>query len=391
MMVRVLAVGAVGLVLALTGCSKGFTQEELDAAVAEAVESAVSTVATTAEVPSPVTTILLTTTTEDKTRTFSVASLEQILEVTDVGMFNEPVQLVDDGSSMWVVERGGRVVSFDGEVLVDLEIDISEGSQESGLLGLEFGDDHYWLYVANPEDGTSGLYEVTSEIESLDEARLIRGWGEAPFHFGGHMELHGEWLYIGIGDGANGPNDIRAFEAQVREADRGAILRWRTGTDEWEVVANGLRNPWGWTLHEGWLYVGDVGHGQWEEVNVANVDSNPNFGWPVYEGFTCLSDKRPVCAALDDHTRPTIVYHHTNKCSAVIVGPVVDISWLDGALMWGDLCIGYLEAAWFDEGVLVERRSWPGEPIGAITSIGTDGKSIYVSTLGGRVVRVDPK
>ena len=69
--VRVLAVGAVGLVLALTGCSKGFTQEELDAAVAEAVESAVSTVATTAEVPSPVTSILLTTTTEDKTRTFS--------------------------------------------------------------------------------------------------------------------------------------------------------------------------------------------------------------------------------------------------------------------------------------------------------------------------------
>ena len=101
---------------------------------------------------------------------------------------------------------------------------------------------------------------------------------------------------------------------------------------------------------------------------------------------------RVLCVlGLDDHTRPTIVYHHTNKCGAVIVGPVVDISWLDGALMWGDLCIGYLEAAWFDEGVLVERRSWPGEPIGAITSIGTDGKSIYVSTLGGRVMRIEPK
>ncbi len=96
--------------------------------------------------------------------TVDFVPVEQTLEVTDVGTFNEPVQLVDHVSGMWVVERGGRVVSFDGEVLVDLEIDISEGSQESGLLGLEFGDDRFWLYVANPEDGTSGLYEVTSEI-----------------------------------------------------------------------------------------------------------------------------------------------------------------------------------------------------------------------------------
>jgi glucose/arabinose dehydrogenase len=54
------------------------------------------------------------------------------------------------------------------------------------------------------------------------------------------------------------------------------------------IVAYGLRNPFRFTFRPGTneLWIGDVGWGTWEEVD---VDANPtatakNFGWPCYEG-----------------------------------------------------------------------------------------------------------
>ena len=56
-----------------------------------------------------------------------------------------------------------------------------------------------------------------------------------------------------------------------------------------EIWANGLRNPWrfGFDALTGDLWIGDVGQGDWEEIDFwpAGDNSGPNFGWRCYEGL----------------------------------------------------------------------------------------------------------
>jgi glucose/arabinose dehydrogenase len=58
--------------------------------------------------------------------------------------------------------------------------------------------------------------------------------------------------------------------------------------NEERIVAYGLRNPFRMTVQPGTgdLFVGDVGWGTWEEVNVHGDPTGEvlNFGWPCYEG-----------------------------------------------------------------------------------------------------------
>lgn len=62
------------------------------------------------------------------------------------------------------------------------------------------------------------------------------------------------------------------------------------------IWLSGLRNPYRIALRPGTgnhypqfgdpgvIYIGDVGNGQWEELNIAET-GGLNFGWPVYEGY----------------------------------------------------------------------------------------------------------
>ncbi len=53
------------------------------------------------------------------------------------------------------------------------------------------------------------------------------------------------------------------------------------------VIAFGLKNPYRWTFRPGTdeLWIGDVGLNTWEEIDrVANRATEPNFGFPCYEG-----------------------------------------------------------------------------------------------------------
>ncbi len=107
--------------------------------------------------------------------------------------------------------------------------------------------------------------------------------------------------------------DIGSFRSQLVDALNGKMLRIDPMTGDGipsnpfydasaprapksRVWALGLRNPFRFTIkpgtgsHEmedgdpGVLYVGDVGWGWWEEINVIS-EGGQNFGWPLYEGF----------------------------------------------------------------------------------------------------------
>lgn len=243
--------------------------------------------------------------------------------------FSEPVNLTAHDDTIWVVERTGRIVSVDGEILIDLQIDFPDDSKpESGLLSVEFWEGGYWLYVAWPATGISELWSLPYGANGLGDGNLVREWGPAPWHFAGGMELHGDWLYLGVGDGAAGA--AHAEEPQELRPDRGAILKYHIGEGRWEPAANGLRNPWSWTLHDGTFYIGDVGAQDAEEINIAPEEPYPNFGWPIYEGSECVVDG---CHA-DWHTPPVIEYRNEGG-NAVVLGGL-----LGGELVWSDFFTG---------------------------------------------------
>ncbi len=60
------------------------------------------------------------------------------------------------------------------------------------------------------------------------------------------------------------------------------------GADCPEIYAWGFRNPWRFSFDSvtGELWVGDVGQGDWEEVD--RVELGENFGWNVREGAHCF-------------------------------------------------------------------------------------------------------
>jgi glucose/arabinose dehydrogenase/PKD repeat protein len=70
------------------------------------------------------------------------------------------------------------------------------------------------------------------------------------------------------------------------------------------IVAFGLRNPFRITVLPGTnqLYVGDVGWGTWEEVNVVEDGADAvveNFGWPCYEGGSGTQNQLSGYSSLD--------------------------------------------------------------------------------------------
>jgi len=139
-----------------------------------------------------------------------------------------------------------------------------------------------------------------------------------PNHNGGMIEFGADgYLYLGTGDGGGHGDPIRY--AQNPRALHGKMLRLdvhqRAAGREYgippgnpfadgvagapEVFMLGLRNPWRWSFDRatGDLWIGDVGQGQVEELDVARAgeQAGKNFGWSVYEGTGCCATQADLC------------------------------------------------------------------------------------------------
>jgi PKD repeat protein/glucose/arabinose dehydrogenase len=147
--------------------------------------------------------------------------------------------------------------------------------------------------------------------------------------------------------------DVGALRSQVFESLAGKILRLDPATglglpdNPWwdgdpasfpsRMWAIGLRNPFRFTVRwdaaplgrsdaVGPLYIGDVGAGTWEELDVAH--GGENFGWPCFEGpnpnsgFQSNPNTSWFCSALAESTitPPLLPWHHSNPGSIGFVG-----------------------------------------------------------------------
>jgi hypothetical protein len=140
------------------------------------------------------------------------------------------------------------------------------------------------------------------------------------------------------------------------------------------------------------MYIGDVGQGDWEEVDFAAAGSSGlNFGWPCFEGTHVFrTDGQAVCPNPVD---PIIEYPQDPECS--ITGGYLyrgSSTSLYGYYIYGDYCSDRVWAAKSVDGIW-QSEEWP-EAAGILQSITAFGQDevceLYVADAdAGRLFRID--
>ena len=261
------------------------------------------------------------------------------LKLTKVAQLEQPVALAvrrgDDG--LYFVEKPGRVrVMRAGRLDARPVLDISAlvtNSGEQGFLGAVFSPDGSHLYVNYTDKGGDGrIVEYAMRGDRADTAtrrELIFLDDPFPNHNGGNLVFGPDgMLWIGMGDsgGSGDPNNNAQslgtlFGKMLRIDPRPSGDRPYTippdipfvGRDgeRPEIWGYGLRNPWRYSFDSGTgdLWIGDVGHNVWEEVDFVAAGSRgaKNFGWARLEGSHPFSGAAPPGAVGPIHESRTAV------------------------------------------------------------------------------------
>ena len=167
-----------------------------------------------------------------------------------------------------------------------------------------------------------------------------------------------------------------------------AVCTGGTGTESCpEIYAWGLRNPWriSFDTATSKLWVGDVGQGDWEEIDV--IEPGGNYGWNVREGAHCFS---PANGCADTFIEPISEYDHSLGRS--VTGGFVyrgsAIPKLAGWYVFGDFgsgrVFGFPEDS--DEGVTPEVLQESGLRIVSFGQ-GANGE-LYVLHFGGTIHQI---
>ncbi len=262
-----------------------------------------------------------------------------------------------------------------------------QGNHNGGWIG--FGPDGY-LYVASGDGGSfndsgSGHTEPGGNAQDIED------------------NLLGKLLRIDV-DGDDFPGDPERNYAVP--ADNPFV---GTAGDD-EIWAYGLRNPWrvSFDRSTGDLYIGDVGQGAWEEIDVqaASSSGGTNYGWRPREGLVAtpgVGGARPA-GAVD----PIYVYGHGSGSTQgfsitggyVYRGPVAA---LQGMYFFADFVSGRLWSLRFDGSAEVahdgsnysEFLDWtdallPDQGrIDNIASFGEDADgNLYIVDFDGEIFRI---
>jgi glucose/arabinose dehydrogenase len=328
----------------------------------------------------------------------------------------------EDRERVYVVEQGGRVrVVRNGQLQAAAFLDISDrisSGGERGLLGLAFHPrfaQNRRLYVNYTDPaGDTHLAEFTASSPDTasagTERTLLRVAQPFSNHNGGGLAFGSDgYLYAGLGDGGSGGDPLgngqrldtplgKMLRIDVDGAPPYAVpadnpFRSRAGALP-EIWAYGLRNPFRFSFDRatGSLYVGDVGQGSLEEVDVAAAGvGGQNYGWNVTEGSECY--RPPSGCDKSGITLPVFEYDHSEGCS--VTGGVVyrgcRMPDLAGAYFFGDYCNGVIRSFRWAGGRATEVRAWSVGGPGSVSSFGLDADGeVYVVDYGGSVYRLEP-
>ncbi len=347
------------------------------------------------------------------------------VQLTVIGKFDEPIAVaVRPGAPAseppYLLQRGGviRRLAEGDDVALDLSDRTAPGG-ERGVLGMAFAPDAAHLYVNYTDaDGRTHVDEFAVDalgaIDGGSRREVLTVKQPYANHNGGDLVFGPDgMLYIGLGDGgdANDPQrralDVSTLLGKMlridpRESPDGMPYSVPAdnpyvGVDgaRSEIWSIGLRNPWRYSFDRatGDLWIGDVGQGQWEEIDVALAADGGgrgvSYGWSAFEGTHRFNDDQPA----DGQTSPVWEYEHGDAGCSVTGGYVYRgsaIPALVGAYVFGDYCSGRIWAA--DPGPAGEIADVHElGKVGDLASFGEDaGGELYALSLRGEVSRLDP-
>jgi glucose/arabinose dehydrogenase len=354
---------------------------------------------------------------------------------------------------LFVVERAGVIrIYANGALLPNAFLDItSEVNQdgEGGLLSVAFPPDYaasQTFYVYYTADGSGGNPQESRisrfRASPLDPNRsdplggtpmekvLLRV--DQPFdnHDGGTVAFGPDgYLYMGFGDGGDANDPLDAGQrtdillAKMLRLDV-SFSNFNDGYDvpndnpfvgvpgRDEIWALGVRNPFRFSFdrQEHDLYIGDVGQGDREEIDVepAGDPGGRNYGWDVMEGTGCFSDpdgadpSEPACNS-PGLTLPVYDYPHNGPICNSVTGGVVyrgPVSELQGQYLFAEYCSGELFSLVWDGaggivGGVVDRTADFAPDAGSIddpVAFGEDAAGdVYIVDLDGEIFRVAPE
>jgi glucose/arabinose dehydrogenase len=349
--------------------------------------------------------------------------------------FDRPVLAIghpDQPDRLYVVEQGGDIKILEpGEDMapdeVFLHVDVAGANNvttgdERGLLGFAFHPgfpDDPRVYVAyNAADGGQSPALTVSEFllmrgddsqaDPTTERIVIDVDDPASNHNGGMIGFGPDgYMYIGLGDGGGFNNTyLTGRDPSVILAKMLRIDPEPDGTDDNpeicgscgqlgpfdytipddnpfvgddnfapEIYAWGFRNPWRWSfdIETGDLWVGDVGQGEWEEVDI--VSPGLDYGWSDMEGNHCFDDfgcdesAAPNTPNGDDIIAPVTEYSHSGDRCSITGGTVYrscEVPGWSGVYTFADYCTGEMFALTWD-GTTVQDEglvlALPGEVI----------------------------
>jgi glucose/arabinose dehydrogenase len=255
--------------------------------------------------------------------------------------------IVDQVGLIYVLDADGQLLETPFLDVSDRMVDLDEGYDERGLLGLALHPDYaengrFFVYYSAPlRDGAPADWDHTSHVSefqvSADDPNLADPDSEQILmqidqpqvnHDGGQITFGPDgYLYIPLGDGG-GADDVGLGHVEdwyefneggngqdMTENLLGSILRIDVDNEgengepyaipednpfvgeegvPAEQWATGFRNPFRISFDMGGdneLFVGDAGQNRWEEVSI--VSSGGNYGWNVKEGTHCFSTANP--------------------------------------------------------------------------------------------------
>jgi glucose/arabinose dehydrogenase len=298
-----------------------------------------------------------------------------------VGGLDQPLDIAwraTDPDTLFVVEQVGRIrIVRDGVLADEPFLDISQivtAGGEQGLLGLAFHPDpadprFFVYYTALDGEQVVASYRTNPDdpdrADAGSETVLLRMADQAANHNGGALAFGPDgYLYISTGDGggAGDPLDsgrhLDTLLAKILRLDidvpAGAAAAYEIPRDNPfiavdgarpEIWLTGLRNPWRIRFDRatGDLWIGDVGQGALEEIDVARAGvGGLDFGWNIMEGTSCYRDGGNDCLT-DTLTLPVTEYPHDDGSCSVTGGTVyrgAAQAALVGFYVFADYCSG---------------------------------------------------
>lgn len=342
------------------------------------------------------------------------------LEIVTEGI-TEPIFLVSPPHDprRFVVERSGviSILNVSGslreEPFLDLRDRVNSGGIEQGLLGMAFHPDYasngrlfVYYYKEGVEQTQLSEFTVSSDSNrgDPDSERFLLAFDKPTIFHNGGMLLFGPdgYLWMSLGEGGKAsvhsqdPNRLLSsiLRLDVDSGDPYGIPLdnpYSNGGGAPEVWAKGLRNPWRFSIDEGLIYIADVGHSEFEEIDIVPLDGAPyNFGWLRMEGNHCF--QRGCDPVTENLTLPVVEYTHSEGCSVTggFVYRGAAIPELTGHYFYSDWCGEWVRSFRFVGGELAEHQT-RFEQIGQVNSFGLDADGeLYLLTFEGSVLKLVP-